>query len=233
MNTRTSSLQRPVLRLFLFVAVLAAASCDSKAPPSASGGGGGLSGLADSPTSIPGKSAADARKLVGTIGNSQDEASNLANDISGQGNTLTAGGISFTIPERWEKLTTTDKMQTALYRLAADEGGGETTVALFGNLMGNVQSNIERWRGQVTKDDGQKAEPRVTTAVVQGFTVTMVSLDGSYAGMKGGSMSDAGFRGVLIEVGGQKMVCLRLTGPRATVESKTDEFFAFAKSFKK
>lgn len=216
--------------------LLALAACDEQqAPASATGNANPIGKLAETPTSLPGRSADQGRKLVGAIGKEQDEASNLANEISGQAGTVTAGGLNFAVPESWEKqIPDPAKFQTALFKLAGDEGNGETIVVFFGSIRGNVESNVERWRGMVSKPDGQKADAKVTTNTVEGLPVTMVSIDGKYTGMtSSATIADAGFRAALIEVMPGQMVCLRLTGPRDTVEGRTQEFWSVVKGFKK
>ncbi len=225
-------------------AILAASLCmsmaaceDKTAPASAGGGGGGggpLGNLAESPQSLLGKSAGSGRDVADKIKGAQDDASNLANDVSGQANVVSAGALNFTVPEAWTKKTPDKtKFQAAAFEIPSASDGPPMQVVFFGSIRGNVASNVERWRGQVQKEDGSKAEAKVETATANGLSVTMVTMNGAYSGMTGNAIPDAGFRAALVDVGGGEMVCVRLTGLREDVEARTEEFWTAVKTAKK
>lgn len=225
-----------------FATLLAASMCmamvaceDKTAPASAgSGGSGPLGNLAESPQSLLGKSAGSGKDVADKIKGAQDEASNAANDLTGQANVVTAGALNFTVPESWTKKTPDKtKFQAAAFEIPSASDGPPMQVVFFGSIRGNVASNVERWRGQVQKEDGSKAEAKVETATANGLSVTMVSMNGAYVGMTGNAIPDAGFRAALVDVGGGEMVCVRLTGLREDVEARTDEFWTTVKSAKK
>lgn len=232
----------PIARGTLLCAMLAAAlatsGCDdSSAPGSAGGGGGGggqgLSGLSETPTSLAGRSAATGRDAARKITAGQDAASNLADEISGDGSGFTVNNLKFPIPAEWEKSEAGSKMQLAAYRVAADEGKGETQVVFFANIGGNVESNIARWRTQVTKDDGQPAAAKVERIEVKGLDVHMVSMNGTYAGMASPSqpkMANYGFRAAIV-VSKSGPIYVRMTGPQSSVEEAESAFFGMVKGF--
>lgn len=214
----------------LTLGLLPLAACEDKsAPPSAGAGQSNpLDNLADNPTSLVGRSAAQGRDLAGKIGREQDQASTLAGEITGQGGVM-VGNLRFKPPADWEAQTADpSKFQSAAYLIRSE--GAEGQVVFFGSIGGNVASNIERWRAQVKKPDGSKADAKVDESTVNGRKVTNVSIDGVYQGMSGPAITDAGFRASLIEMAPGQMICIRLTGPRDLVQAHTDEFFAMVKT---
>jgi hypothetical protein len=59
-----------------------------------------------------------------------------------------------------------------------DTDGGEC--AVFTNIGGGVQANIDRWIGQFDQADAAKAKQKKET--INGFPVTLVDLTGTFAG---------------------------------------------------
>ena len=191
----------------------------------------GVAGCEDKPAP---QSAGAARDLANKIGGGQDAAANAANDITGQGNEVMAGGVTFKVPESWQKKTADPaKFQTAAYEIPSGGDGAPIQIVFFGTIGGNVNSNVERWRGQVHKADGSKADAKIENATVNGMNVTMVSMEGSYTGRSGSPIPDAGFRAALIEQAMNQSVCIRMTGTRADIEAKSAEFWAMVKSASK
>lgn len=210
--------------LGLTVVVLLAGGCDSKTPPASAtnpASNAPLGGLRETPTSIPGKSAAMGRDAARAAANAQDQASNLANDISGGG--ITVGGLKFTPPEGWTQTQPPNRMQAAALRVDND-----TVVAFFGNIGGDVASNINRWKTQVTDPStGKPADARITEeSTASGQKVTFVSMEGTYKGMTTGDdqpKPDTGFRGAILS-SGSTSVFVRLTGPASKVKSSEAQF---------
>jgi hypothetical protein len=207
------------------VGLLVIGGCDSKAPPASATqpqSGGALGGLRENPTSIPGKSAAMGRDVARAAAGAQDQASNLANDISGGG--INVGGLKFTAPDSWTQTQPANRMQAAALRVDND-----TTVAFFGNIGGDVDSNINRWRTQMSDGSGKPVDAKITTDSAAGMKVTFVSMEGTYKGMSGGAddspKANTGFRGAILAGNdGKPVAFVRLTGPVSKVKSVEAEF---------
>jgi hypothetical protein len=199
----------------LFVVFLAASSfvvagCEQKSsPPPTSSAGQGLNNLASNPTSIPGKSAAMGKNAVAGIEARQDEAANAANQITGQGGAeFVIGGIKFAVPKEWKSVAPSSGMVKATYMIA-DAGNAQCN---FSTAGGDVQSNIDRWRKQMTDAAGAPITGDVTEHSAGGFRVYLFKATGNYSSMSAGKQANTAFRGAIIQMPSES-VFVRLTGP--------------------
>ena len=151
-----------------------------------------------------------------------------------------ASDIKWTAPSRWQ--TGPEKpMRSATYLIpaaAGDSEGGEC--AVFVGIGGGVDANIKRWIGQFEQPDGGSSEAKATQKkeTINGLTVTMVDLTGTFAGggmaMGAPSVKKTGYRllGAIIESPGGN-VFFKVTGPAKTMAAAQSEFQALVKSVKK
>ena len=90
---------------------------------------------------------------------------------------------------------------------------------------GSVKANVDRWRSQFTKND---AEPKISKKEVDGMTVHVVDLQGSYNDRRGpfapGVRRD-GYRmlGVIVEAEGG-LYFLKFYGPKKTMATHEKAF---------
>ena len=149
-----------------------------------------------------------------------------------------AGGASvpvkWTMPARWKE-GPPKQMRAATYLIPAASGDGEgAECAVFMNIGGGVQANIDRWVGQFEKTDGPPAQKRET---INGLTVTTVDVSGTFKGggqmMGQSSAPKSSYRllGAIAEAQ-EGEVFFKLTGPAKTVAAAQDEFKAMLKSLK-
>lgn len=211
-----------VCALALGVSVFGLGCEDQSAPPPPTKGQG-LSKLSETPQSILGKAAKSGKDLAGTIGAGQDQASALADEVSGQASVAVIGGLEFRPPSAWTKTQPASSMQLAAYKVGE---GGALCVFLTG-ISGSVEDNVARWKKAVTDPGTSDPAPaKVRTQTVQGIKVTLVTMNGTYSSMVSGTPTPqpgSGFRGAIVE-GPSGNVFVRLTGPEAEVESATREF---------
>jgi hypothetical protein len=127
-------------------------------------------------------------------------------------------------------------MRTATYLIPAAAGDSEEAeCAVFMNIGGGVQANIDRWVGQFEKTDGAPVQNR---EAINSLTVTTVDVSGTFKGggamMGQSSASKAGYRllGAIAE-GPNGEVFFKLTGPARTVAAAQAEFQGMLKSLKK
>lgn len=197
------------------LACLALCACDSKSTQSPTAGQG-LGGLSSNPTSIPGKSAAMGKDAAAKIQGAQDAAANAANQITGQAESeVVIGGVKFAVPQTWKSITPSSTMTKATY---TTPGGGQCN---FSTAGGDVASNINRWRTQMTDASGQQVQGDVSEHTVAGFKVYIFKASGTYAAMSGGKQADTAFRGAIVQMPAQS-VFVRLTGPAAQI-GQSDE----------
>ncbi len=175
---------------------------------------------------------------TGATGGSSDASSASPGAMMPGGSGSQSGGsgaVKWTAPARWEAKPASG-MRAATYLIPAAKGDSEgAECAVFENLGGGVQANIDRWIGQFEKADSAPAQKQET---INGLNVTTVDVSGTFKG--GGQMMGqssgpkAGYRllGAIAEGPGGE-VFFKLTGPAKTVAAAQGEFQAMLKSLKK
>lgn len=142
-----------------------------------------------------------------------------------------AAGIRWTAPAGW-KAEGARPMRAATYTIplaAGDQGVAECVVNFFGpGQGGDVNANIERWRGQVQGADGKPAAAKIDKRAGRGVPITVVDSSGTYTGMGGPMMAGKpvpGYRliGAIAEGPGGS-VFFKLTGPAKTVAAQQKNF---------
>jgi len=127
-------------------------------------------------------------------------------------------------------------MRAATYLIPAAKGDSKgAECAVFKNIGGGVQANIDRWIGQFEKTEGAAKQKKET---INSFAVTTVDVSGTFKGggpmMGQSSGPKTGYRllGAIVETP-QGEVFFKLTGPAKTVAAAQSEFQALLKSLKK
>jgi hypothetical protein len=145
-----------------------------------------------------------------------------------------SGAVKWTMPSRW-KAGPPKQMRAATYMIPAAPGDSEEAeCAVFMNIGGGVQANIDRWVGQFEKTDGPPTQKLET---INGLPVTTVEVSGTFKG--GGQMMGqssgpkASYRllGAIAQAA-EGEVFFKLTGPAKTVAAAQSEFQAMLKSLK-
>jgi len=132
----------------------------------------------------------------------------------------TAGGVRWSRPSGWEE-EAGGAMRVATYKVpgAGGAAAGECAVFFFGpGQGGSVDANVERWARQFEGNP----KPERSERRVNGLTVTVVRLSGTYLAPGGPSMTSQGKRpgyrlvGAIVDAP-KGLVFFKLTGPAATV----------------
>lgn len=150
-----------------------------------------------------------------------------------------AKAIEWTAPSGW-KSGPEKPMRAATYLIPATGGDSDgAECAIFLNIGGGVQANIDRWIGQFSQPDGSqsasKAKQRKET--INGYQVTLVELNGTFnsggMGMGGPTTPKTGYRllGAIVEAPGGE-VFFKMTGPEKTMNSSAKDFQALLKSIR-
>ena len=147
-----------------------------------------------------------------------------------------SGNLRLSAPPAWSSEPVTSSMRVSQYKLPRAEGDSEDTslvVYYFGQGQGgSVDANLERWAGQMGKT---LADAHKQTLSVNGMTVTLLDVSGSYSGdMAPGSgpsqsKPNSRMRAAVIETA-KGPYFLKLVGPVKTVGRWDQEFMSFVKS---
>lgn len=151
--------------------------------------------------------------------------------------------VKWTAPARWT--TGPEKpMRAATYLIPAAAGDAEgAECAVFANIGGGVQANLDRWVGQFELPGGGDAAGKAKTSkqTINGLAVTTIDLLGTYKGggvaMGQASAPKTGYRllGAIVEgpSGPGSEVFFKMTGPVKTMAAAEKEFQALLKSLAK
>ena len=144
------------------------------------------------------------------------------------------GDIKWTAPSRWESKPASS-MRAATYLIPAASGDSEgAECAVFKNIGGGVQANIDRWVGQFEKT---AEAPKQKKETINGFPVTTVDLTGTFKGggpmmgQSSGPKPNYRLLGAIVETP-EGEVFFKLTGPAKTVAAAQGEFQSLLKSLK-
>ncbi len=153
--------------------------------------------------------------------------------------------VVFRLPEGWSVTPGTNEMRLAQVVMSGVEGV-EAVVYFFGaGRGGEVEDNLERWRGQMQGDDEGTVE---TQEPVEGVKITLLDVTGAYATSRmnphgrdphggnphgGGDADHGGFRmlGGIVEIPGGPLF-LKLVGPDEVVAAQKKAVTTWLLSFR-
>ena len=150
-----------------------------------------------------------------------------------------AAGIRWSIPTGWTEQVAR-QMRIATYTTPAASGdpeGGECAVFFFGpGQGGTVDQNVDRWIGQFENPTGESRSSKE----VNGLTVTLVKVSGTYAGMvapmmqqqQGAKKDNYSLLGAIVSAP-EGPVFFKLTGPSGTIAQESDRFNSLIASLQK
>jgi hypothetical protein len=168
---------------------------------------------------------------AGAPGDSSGAAPEMMSGAQGGG----SGAVKWTRPSRWKE-GPPKQMRTATYMIPAAAGDGEgAECAVFMNIGGGVQANIDRWVGQFEKTDGAPIQKR---DMVNGLIVTTVDVSGTFKGggammgQSSGPKSSYRLLGAIAQ-SPEGEIYFKLTGPAKTIAAAQGEFQSMLQSLKK
>ena len=194
----------------VIAAVFGAFACDRVVPPSA-------------PTAAAGTPAVNAASAAPHGGGVGEKA------LSEEGSTVTTASLRFDLPDGWRREQPSSGMRLAQAVVSGEAGPGELAVFHFGaGKGGGVESNFERWLGQIELAAG--GEPERGELAAAGFKITWIDARGTLlpSGMGSGPTTpQPGFRllGAVVEGEGGPFF-FKVTGPEATLAREHAAFLA-------
>jgi hypothetical protein len=147
--------------------------------------------------------------------------------------------FTWTAPAGWKQVTPSSTMRIAQFDLdAAWPDKVPVQCAIFPAIGGGKQANVDRWIGQFQQADGSdsKEKTKLAESTRDGLTITRVELRGIFAdGMqKPPRQTDDGMLlGAIVESADGENLYVKLTGPRAAIESEAVRFDEFIASVKR
>jgi hypothetical protein len=143
-----------------------------------------------------------------------------------------SSALAWDAPKTWKSMPNPSAMRKATYSIPRAAGDAEDADLSVMEAGGGVDPNVERWAGQF---EGGKESLKKTSKTVSGFKVTVVDVQGTFAGGGMGGASGAkpswALLGAIVEVGGS-LWFFKMTGPAKTVAAARPEFDKLVSSFK-
>lgn len=152
---------------------------------------------------------------------------------SGVPATSEESNIDFTLPDGWQSEPASG-MRLAQASIPGSGGTGQLTVFYFGpGGGGDVESNIQRWVGQMEPEQGAQAE-RQTFETENGFQVTWVDVPGTLLPSTmgtGPTTAQPSFRllGAVVEGPGGPWF-FKATGPKDVLAAEREGFLEMLRS---
>lgn len=207
------------LPLVLTALTLSIAACEEKAPPPPPRS---AAPKAAAPTTPPAPAQAVPSAPTGGA------------PAAALGSAVSVMGLSLTVPEGWKQVPPANSMRLAEIQVPDASGDAAKACSIaFSTAGGDVQSNIDRWAGQVHDASGQPATPKTDSRTVGGLKVTVTELAGSYAGMGDPAPhTNWMLRGAIIETP-QGLLFVKMTGPAEQMAASAKAFNAMIDGLKK
>lgn len=151
------------------------------------------------------------------------------------GDTVKAGGLTFAVPAGWKSVPPSNSMRAAELVVADPSGdASKNCTVAFSMARGDVQSNIDRWSGQVRDAAGQPTKANVTKRQVAGETVHIAEMTGAFSPGMGDTrtLQNWTMRGAIVELPGD-MLFIKMTGPAEQMAAAAKGFDQLIDSAKK
>lgn len=133
---------------------------------------------------------------------------------------LFAVDFSFEIPEGWSQQPASNAMRLTELVAPANQPDANPLVAAFSLAGGDIELNINRWKGQFAQDEPISSRDTLHLA---GATIHLIEMVGGYRGMGGGEAAEGTLmRAAIIERPGQRNLFIKMTGPAETMEPLAD-----------
>jgi hypothetical protein len=133
--------------------------------------------------------------------------------------------LAWKVPARWQVVPNTSTMRLATYRIPHAPGDDEDPEMAVSQAGGSLDANIDRWIGQFGPE--AKKTAKRTTRKVAGMDVTIVEIEGTFAGGMGmkndqGPSEGWALLGAIVETPGMPHF-FKMTGPAKSVRAARAE----------
>lgn len=142
------------------------------------------------------------------------------------GGAVKSSSVTWTAPDSFKLVDSPSSMRLATYKIAHAEGDSEDAELSVTQVGGGAKANLDRWRGQFQSPNEREA----SDTTVGDLKVSIIWLEGAYAGMGMGGpssapKSDYALLGAVVEWPGHgDPHFFKMTGPKKTVEAARPAF---------
>ena len=176
--------------------------------------------------------------LVQLVSRGQPGASTAEESKTGINNSATSsstkiGDLLANVPDSWIGIRPSSSMRLMEFRLGLVTD--DATLAIFKNIGGSIDENLERWSGQfgyLLSD----SEVNIRAENINGMQVTIISIIGTYTNRMTFSQptqpkNNYRLLGAIADTR-DGLYYFKLTGPNTVITSKIEEFTRFIQSLR-
>lgn len=157
----------------------------------------------------------------------------ISNTATAQDISVSEGSLKMTAPEGWKKQQPRVNLIEAEYEVPLEDGDEGSVRVTWMQVGGGVKANVDRWQGQF-----YGAEPTKKEMQVDGQTVYMVELNGSFKDTGGRPFGDPTERknyamvAAIIEMKEGAEYYIKMVGPAKTVKANAEAFSKMVEGMK-
>ena len=169
----------------------------------------------------------------GQPGTSTAEESKTGINNSATSSSTKIGNLLANVPDNWMGIRPSSSMRLMEFRLgvAADNAN----LAIFKNIGGTIDNNLERWSGQFGYSLSD-SEVNIRAENINGMLVSIISITGTYTNtmaFSSATQPKQNYRllGAIADTP-DGLYYFKLTGPNPIITSKIEEFTRFIQSLR-
>lgn len=140
------------------------------------------------------------------------------------------GSVVVTVPTGWFEIPPRSGVLLAEFQLPGGEGVGRLTCSAAG---GDVEANLDRWRGQF-QTAGSDVRPSRSEIEIAGKPAILMELEGTFTdgfATQNAVQENAAMIGIVLPLG-EANFFIKATGPQATIKKHRDGILEFARTLR-
>jgi hypothetical protein len=164
-------------------------------------------------------------------GTAEETKTEIKNEVNS--NRIRIGNLLANVPDTWRGIRPSSSMRLREFRLgvAADDA----TLAIFKNIGGTIDNNLERWSGQFGYSLSD-SEVNIRAENINGMQVSIISILGTYTNtmvFSNATQPKPNYRllGAIADTP-DGLYYFKLTGPNTMIIGRTEEFTRFIQSLR-
>ena len=164
-------------------------------------------------------------------GTAEETKTEIKNEVNS--NSIRIGNLLANVPDTWMGIRPSSSMRLREFRLgvAADDA----TLAIFKNIGGTIDNNLERWSGQFGYSLSD-SEVNIRAENINGMQVSIISILGTYTNtmaFSNATQPKPYYRllGAIADTP-DGLYYYKLTGPNTMIMGRTEEFTRFIQSLR-
>jgi len=164
-------------------------------------------------------------------GTAEETKTEIKNEVNS--NSIRIGNLLANVPDTWMGIRPSSSMRLREFRLgvAADDA----TLAIFKNIGGTIDNNLERWSGQFGYSLSD-SEVNIRAENINGMQVSIISILGTYTNtmaFSNATQPKQNYRllGAIADTP-DGLYYFKLTGPNTMIMGRTEEFTRFIQSLR-